>query len=157
NNRTGLLVTRQIQCRALLPHTVVQPLKGSDIEASGEGAFSNVESAIRDSYDSFLDGLERMGSWVSSGLVGTGELDPYIGYWIRDIAASTNDPEDAAWNACLFMYIDTYGYENVQELFAHFGYDIKPEGALYCRFVDAITDVQLRDLLQLAGQKRAPR
>jgi len=155
NNRTRVLVTRQIQCRALLPHTVVEPLKGSDVEASGEGAFSKEESAIRDSYDSFLDGLERMGSWVSSGLVGPDELDPYIGYWIRDIAAPTDDPEDAAWNACLFMYIDTYGYEKVRELFLHFGYDITPEGALYRRFVEGIRDVQLRDFLQVAEQKRA--
>src|SRR5262249_54965764 len=97
------------------------------------------ESRIRDSYDRFLDFLERFGTYVQSGLIAIRELDPYLRYWIDDIAAYTKNLDDAAWTCAFFAYIEFYRYEGVRFLFLAYGYDISIIGALFntqCAMVD---------------------
>jgi len=145
-DQTLVFVTRQMQCRALLPHTLVEPLFGSDRESSDAESmadrksirrFTQEESIIRDCYDALLDGLERFGSYLESGLVSANDLRPYLAYWINDIAAPTRDGDDADWSASFLLYIHTYRYEGVQTLFAAFGHDIRISTRLFKEFLDA--------------------
>jgi hypothetical protein len=138
NDVTLTYVTREMQCWALLPHQVVNRARGSDVEserAGAEAAFSPEHGLIRDCYDSLLDGFERFDSYLESEFVTLPELRPYISYWVKDIAAPASDPMDAAWTACLFVYIQAYGYQGVQNLFGRFGYQIGTDQPLFQRFL----------------------
>lgn len=149
-NRDLTYVDRKMQCFALLPHTVIDSLHGSDREAEHSGAeraYPREQTIIRDCFDAFFDGLERFGGNVQSGLVSAEELRPYLGYWIEDIAAPTNDAWDAAWTACVFLYIHTYGYTGVQGLFTEFGHDISIKGAKFRQFLDGVKEPRLKQLL----------
>ena len=140
-----------MQCFALLPHTVIDRLRGSDVEAArvgAERASSDEPTIIRDCFDAFLDGLERFGGNLQSGLVSVEELKPYIRYWVDDIAADTNDSWDAAWTACVFLYIQTYGYTGVQGLFRAFEHDISITGARFRQLLNKVEDAGLRQLLE---------
>jgi hypothetical protein len=83
-----VVVTRALQVRALRPHTFLQPdasdsdaadsdseMVAADGEMAGESTegyvekFEPAEVAIRDCYDTFLDGLERFSSYIRTGLV----------------------------------------------------------------------------------------
>jgi hypothetical protein len=100
-------VNRPMQVRGLRPHILVTGDESSDSDSMvvKDGAdsdrFTQPEAAIRDCYDAFLDGLERFGSYVKTGLTDVASLRPYIGYWIDDISEPTSSPDDAAWNAAL--------------------------------------------------------
>jgi hypothetical protein len=100
-----------------------------------------------------LDGLERFSSYVKTELVKVNDLKPYLGYWLHDIAADTDDPADAAWSAALLTYIQFYGYRGVQSLFAEFGAPIEPTGSIYQGFLKKI-DPRLAE--QLAAEAAAP-
>jgi len=150
-NRDRTYVDRHMQCIALLPHTVIDRLRGSDVEAARAGAknaFSEEHGIIRDCFDAFFDGLERFGGNVSSHLVTADELRPYIGYWVEDIAANTDDAWDATWTACVFLYIRTYKYTGVEELFKKFGDDISLKGAKFHRFLNSVEDPDLKRFLE---------
>jgi hypothetical protein len=76
------------------------------------------------------------------------ELRPYIGYWVEDIAANTDDTWDATWTACVFLYIRTYKYTGVEELFKKFGHDISLKGAKFHRFLNSVEDPDLKRFLE---------
>jgi hypothetical protein len=157
---TSVAVTRAMQVRALLPHslltsdtadpgmTVSEDWASEGNTASKEG-FKQPEVAIRDCYDAFLDGLERFASYVKTGLISASSLRPYIGYWIDDIASPTKNPDDAAWCATLVTYINFYRFDGVLRLFNEFGKDISPDSSIYQEFLSRMADKELA--LQLAG------
>ena len=140
-----IIVTRALQVSALRPHTFLRtngsdPAMNieeadSDVETDGEASdsspksFSPAEAAIRDCYDGFLDGLERLSSYVKTGLIETPALRPYIGYWIDDIHAATTNKIDAAWSAALLTYISFYRFDGVLWLFEALDRDIKPSSS----------------------------
>jgi hypothetical protein len=152
------LVSRGLQCSALRPHTILNPggasdsVMGSSIAptaneitsgsmsssdesvtnapTTGGAAFSPEEAAVRDCYDKLLDGLNRYGNYLFGELVSVDDLDPYLGYWIRDVASTECDGADAFWSLCLLAYIDFYAFLGVQSLFEGFGFDIAIEGKL---------------------------
>ena len=72
------------------------------------------ETAIRDCFDAFLDGLERFSSYVQTGLISVSQLRPYLEYWIDDIHEIAKDDDDAAWPAALLAYIEFYRFRGVQ-------------------------------------------
>lgn len=153
------LVTRRLQVSALMPHTLLVSNGGSDAEgekmseSSGSedwtSKFSVEEARIRDSYDRFLDYLERFASYVQSKLVSVKEIDPYLRYWINDIAAYTENADDAAWTCTLFSYIEFYGFSKVQDLFRRYGYGISRSEELFRAqskvMIDQKLAVDLRD------------
>jgi hypothetical protein len=150
-----VVVTRPMQVRGLLPHVLLRADKGSDVALSGNGQhFSPAEAAIRDTYDVFLDGLERIASYVRSGLVSAEALEPYLAYWLNDIYVSTADPEDAAWSAALLTYIDYYHFNGVQWLFAVTNRPIDPASPRYREFLARMQDQALAR--QLASSVQAP-
>lgn len=153
-----VVVTRALQVRALRPHIFLQK-NVSDAEAAdsdtemttsdGETAASEVgslekfepsEVAIRDCYDAFLDGLERLSSYIQTGLIDVAALSPYIGYWIDDIHATTTSHADAAWTASLLTYISFYRFEGVLCLFDAFGRGIRPSSDAYRGFLAQMSD-----------------
>jgi hypothetical protein len=146
--KNRVVVTREMQTFALRPHTLVNGT-GSDSEVdtrsngmAGEG-FTAEETAIRDCYDTFLDGLERFSSYVETKLVDRKALRPYIGYWVDDIASPTNNAADAAWCAALLTYVSFYRYEGVLRLFEDFDQNIRPSSATYISFLKQMTDQKL--------------
>src|SRR5262245_53686605 len=71
-------VTRELQVQALLPHTLVDN-SGSGLDGvstEGHEHFTLAQAAIRDSYDAFLDGLERFASYAETHLVEVDDLKP---------------------------------------------------------------------------------
>jgi len=144
------LVTRRLQSRALLPHTVVKgvlkiqakPAPGEIVVESASPAtdsdlaeFTRAEAAIRDAYDSFFDGIETFASYIRTGLVAPSDLRPYLGYWIDDIASQTDDPDDDLWTCSILSYIEFYGYKGIQDLFGAYGKNIRPGGDVFNHFL----------------------
>jgi hypothetical protein len=123
-------VTREMQCRALSPHVLISDVATdtmhppTEVISGAKQGFSLVEAAIRDSYDGLLDGLERFSSYLEAGLLSKDDLEPYLGYWIRDIASDGEDATEKLWTAMLFVYIDFYDFSGVQKLFRLYGSDI---------------------------------
>jgi hypothetical protein len=140
-NRSTL---RDMAADAALPHSEDRETSESDSSSDASGtnapttggaAFSPEEAAIRDCYDKLLDGMNRYGNYLSGELVSVDDLDPYLGYWIRDVASTDCDGTDGFWSLCLLAYIDFYAFLGVQSLFAGFGFDIAIEGKLAESFV----------------------
>lgn len=142
------IVTRELQISALLPHTSLKPFDsdGETVTAEKSGktsgrhagcktCFTQDEAKIRDTYDRFLDHLERIAAYAKLDLIGPAELDPHLGYWLKDIAEETVVVLDAAWTCSLLRYIETYGYSNVQALFLRNAQDIRTTGELYRKLI----------------------
>lgn len=154
-----VFVTRQMQVRALLPHTLLRVASDEQVFTTKPGRldhpddrrFSPPEAAIRDCYDAFLNGLEAFSSYVKTGLIKIDHLRPYLQYWIDDIHAPTKDPDDAAWSAALATYIAVYRFEGVEWLFTKFNDDISPDGEAFKAFVSAMTDKELAQKLNEAA------
>jgi hypothetical protein len=167
-------VDRALQCSALRPHTmlragesvdpegpVIAPSSDGVEEASAEHPgthkdsdtlagvrFSREEAAIRDCYDRLLDGLDRFGNYVSGSLLTRADLEPYLSYWIKDIASVNCDDDDALWTLYLLAYIEFYSFMGAQSLFRSFGYDITLRGSLAKRLIERCSDQrQVADLL----------
>lgn len=148
----SVVVTYDMQCRAVRPHTFIDDESAAkDIrrEMAEDGyllrAFTREEAIIRDCYDRLLDRFDRLGSYVQTGLVTSGSLRPYIGYWIDDIAAAPMDPDEAMWSLSLLTYIYFYNFIGVVSLFRCFGYDIGPDGRIFDAFLQGVAP-SARDL-----------
>lgn len=151
------IVSRTMQVLALLPHTILKSCGSSDAESDPVGSpkcapqlsswrkktkYSPSEVRIRDSYDQFLDGLERFGN-MTPRLVSLTELNPYLAYWVNDIAVFTKNKDDAMWTCALMVYIEFYDFANVRELFTKFGFDISISSDLFDRQSREVEDQEL--------------
>lgn len=148
----GVVVTRQMQVSALRPHVLLSSpdsdsLMNAESTTHGQGAFTPDEARIRDCYDGFLDGLERISSYARTGLVEISALRPYIGYWISEIHSSTDYVQDAAWSASLLTYINFYHFEGVMWLFKAFNCDIGPSSTAYRGFLEKMKDQRAASML----------
>jgi hypothetical protein len=154
------VVSREMQCRALLPHSVIPDKTESEAAAdfgniSGSPRlFTLQEAAIRDSYDRLLDGLERFASYIETRLVTRKDLEPYLGYWIRDIASTGEDEIEVRWTFLLFVYIDFYRFAGVQKLFRLNGVDVAFGSRRFDQTRAQMTDQGLVALLDDALKKR---
>jgi hypothetical protein len=147
-----VVVDRAMQVRGLRPHVLVSgdrsdPVAMELADKADSDRFTQPEAAIRDCYDAFLDGLERFGSYLKTGLTDVQSLRPYVGYWIDDIASPTTNADDAAWNAALLTYIRFYQYTGVLWLFNKFGWDISPSSQAYLSFLHGMQDQTLASAL----------
>jgi hypothetical protein len=88
--------------------------------------FNRAEAAIRDTFDVFLDHLDRFGKFIVSGLVTKEEFEPYLCYWIDLITGDEQSDSRIAKaiQAALFRYIKFYRYRGVQDLFLAFGHPL---------------------------------
>jgi hypothetical protein len=141
-----------MQTMGLRPHTLLDRT-GSDSETwttdksvSREG-FTEAQAAIRDCYDSFFDGLERLSSYAKTGLIDVPSLRPYIGYWVDQISSPTENAEDAAWCAALLTYVSFYQFDGVLWLFDAFGGSIRASSPTYLSFLKLMEDQKLASRL----------
>jgi len=150
-----VVVTRQMQAMGLRPHTLLNG-DASDAEMASDPSsdsshsklgFTPAQAAIRDCYDAFLDGLERLASNARTGVIDVETLRPYIGYWVDDIAEPTSDVPDAAWSAALLTYISFYRFDGVLWLFKSLGKDISPGSPVYRSFLKTMEDQGLASQL----------
>lgn len=128
-----VLVTRPLQVRALLPHTLLRVSSDQGLFAANSeegrpegvddsmGHYDIEEAAIRDCYDEFLDGLESFSSYLKTRLVTVDDLGPYLEYWIDSIHAYEKDADDAAWSAALVTFVHYYGYRRVSGIYKQNG------------------------------------
>ena len=157
-------VTREMQWKALLPHSVkddsvmfrAEDLEfgESDQETDRQG-FTSIEARIRDTYDMFLDHLQRFSNVIESGLVGSDELHPYLSYWLNTIASPEGSQKDIAWRCALFTYINFYEFKGVQQLFSAFGRPIEPGAPLFRKLFGQLRNADLKEALERSlKQKR---
>ena len=145
-------VNRQMQTMGLRPHILLDRT-GSDSEtfvvdeSSSREGFTEAQAAIRDCYDAFFDGLERLASYSKTGLIDVPSLRPYIGYWIDQISSPTENPEDAAWCAALLTYATFYQFDGVLWLFDAFGSGIRTSSTTYVSFLKLMADQKLASQL----------
>jgi len=125
------------------------PRPGDSVDGASEGEemrfYSADETIIRDCYDKLLDGLDRMGSYLESGLLKPAELQPYFKYWVQDMASPATDDLSALWNVCLFSFMLVYGHEGTVLLFAHFGHDVTADGPLFKGFVGKLESAAVNE------------
>jgi hypothetical protein len=146
-----IVVNRKMQTFALLPHTIKKDFPSPNLKISENNStedsplFTWQEAKIRDSYDAFLDYLERFGHFIESDLVKTEDFRPYLSYWIDSITEtdSKNTPfdlEDAKWRLALLTYINFYGYNGVVKLFGSFRKNIKFNGTICKKLEELVKD-----------------
>jgi hypothetical protein len=123
-------ITRQDQVAALEPH-LSRPIPPEKVNDPDFHRYSDVEASIRDSYDMFLDGLERLSAFSDAGLFREYEVLPYLGYWIQDLSSVGGSVEDQRWRLSLLAYIQFYRFSGVQRLFQRLGKDITMNGAVW--------------------------
>lgn len=78
--------------------------------------YTEVEAAIRDCFDRFLDGIERFESYVATGLVRPADLEPYLSYWGYHIAAAREGDPKVERLVQLRKYMGRYGYIGTSRL-----------------------------------------
>jgi len=151
-----VLVTRQLQVNALLPHTFLSPasMEESDAISSVTQRYTPSQAAIRDCYDAFLDGLERFSSYFETRLINIKQLHPYLRYWIDKIHEPVQNADDAAWKAALLTYVAFYEFPGVQSLFRAFDRSIDPSAPAFRGFLEKMKDQELaRRLAAAAGSE----
>lgn len=158
-------ITREDQWRALIPHTIKleYPSSSYDVEMKAHGQnepkrrFTFTEAKIRDTYDAFLDYLERFATFIESGLVSSKEFRPYLIYWMDSIAGIEDvdvDEGDVEWKCALLAYINFYRYSGVKFLFKEYGWDIDFDGETYVRLKELTKNKKLHeDLIDSVKRK----
>jgi len=97
---------------ALVPHTI-------------RSEFSQVEIALRDTFDRFFDRLERFEYFMEAGLVSSKEFAPYLRYWLDILGNENSGRKSPPVVQAIWAYIDFY-YSEVSSLLRRFGYRIRP-------------------------------
>lgn len=82
--------------------------------------FFPAEVAIRDSFDEFFDGLERVHSFLQSRLVTKKGLEPYLKYWLDVLGDPKNDRLSQEARNQIRSYVQSYGYLGVEDLIDRF-------------------------------------
>lgn len=97
---------------------VAKALEHHSIRHQEDRGFNDDEASIRDAFDHLLARLERIQSFVQAGLLKYQDVRPYLNYWATHvISARANDPK-VDRIVQLRRFIDSYGYDGVQVLFA---------------------------------------
>jgi hypothetical protein len=161
-DETRTVVTYAMQSHALRPHVLdaEREESGRHPESAEDGArlsvYSREETSIRDCYDALLDRMDRLGAYLERRLVSAADLAPYIGYYVNDIAAKTNDATEALWTISLLTYIHFYHFTNIVVLFQAFHHDVSPDGRLFHELMRVVSPQErplAETLHQLARQE----
>lgn len=94
-------------------------------KVEGEVRFTEIEVAIRDTFDQFFLYFERFYHFIEAGLITSNELKPYLNYWLESIA--TDIETDVRYT--IYDYLDGYKFSGTQQLFEEFGKNIMPKHA----------------------------
>ena len=118
----SVLVNRQILTKALIYH---KELKGV---SDDQEKFTEIEQAIRDTFDRFLSYFERFEQFTITGMIKPNEIQPYIQYWINKISINEQDNEnEKIFKKTLYKYIDKYEFSGTKKLFQRFNENIFKE------------------------------
>lgn len=79
--------------------------------------FTEVEAALRDLFDHFLDRLERINSFVDGRLVSLRDVRPYLDYWADKVVRAKVGDSSVDRLVQLRRYIRYYEYAGVEDLF----------------------------------------
>lgn len=74
-----------------------------------ESTFTRAEAGIRDSFDRFFEGVERLSHYVESGLVTVNEVQIFLEYWSEKIIKGDMSSE-------IILYMEKYGYLGSKKL-----------------------------------------
>lgn len=87
---------------------------------TGGAAYSQIHTRIRDAFDEFFSGLDRLGVMMEAGLVSWPDIAPYIQYWLEllDEAPREREPE---FGAVVRTYIRTFYYDALETLMERAG------------------------------------
>ena len=142
-SKSGSFVVLRSEARSTI--APMEEAERPDATADGIGlrSYSSDEALIRDCYDGLLDRFDRLGSYLETGLMSASDLEPYVGYYIHEIAAPTRNPTEALWSVTLLTYVHFYHYIGVITLFEMLGHDISPGGSIFEGFVDNIDQSDL--------------
>ena len=102
-------VTDKMLCEALQVHTT-------------KSVFSKTEVAIRDTFDQFLDDLDRFDPLIESGLVRARDFKPYLIYMIDIMANKRSGRKPEMFVEIMRNYLEAYHYSGVLSLFERYGY-----------------------------------
>jgi len=145
-----VLVNRDKQWRALLPHTIKEEFPSLFVDSNAEKKkrFTPEETQIRDTYDVFLNYLQRFGNFVEADLIDSAELRPYLFYWLQsiaegDLSKDEDSAGDIAWRCALLCYINFYNFNPIISLFQNLGFDISPRGIMLKQLEGKIEDKSL--------------
>jgi hypothetical protein len=159
-------ITREDQWRALVPHPIKdqylspsnEAIAETDVDGNPKRKFTANEAKIRDTYDAFLDHLERFSNFIDSKLISADEFKPYLIYWIDSIANVENIEDyegDAEWRCTLLTYINYYKYSGVKSLFNIYGRNIDSSGDTFIKLKGQIKNKQLYDdLINITNRKK---
>ncbi len=106
-------VDRDILNEALIYHQ-------DRIKENDKDRFSEVEVAIRDNFDQFLNYLERFDNFIVAKLISKEEIEPYLRYWLETISTDLSPTTKQA----LFNYINKYDFKGTIRLLKRFDIDI---------------------------------
>jgi hypothetical protein len=150
------LITREVQWRALVPHKLKEKYSSLQTPRTEDslGWFTVEEAKIRDIYDDFLFYLSRFHHFIESRLVRPHEIEPYLRYWVEEIASPVNEEGDAKWRCALIGFIWSYRYYGVVKLFAMLGHRIDRDGECWKSLSREIAgDPLLNDLRDVVGPR----
>jgi hypothetical protein len=108
-------VTDELLSSALVPHTW-----------NNNSSFSDAEALIRDSFDKFLNKLDRFEAFIEAGLVTKEDVQPYLNYWLNILGNAESERKPLIFYKNLWSYIDYYQYSKTQKLLSRYGYSINP-------------------------------
>ena len=102
----------------VLDDDVVKALEHHITSDGKNRVFTDDELTIRDLFDHLLNRLERIQSFVRTGLLGYRDVRPYLDYWaIQVVEADVLDPKVQRVVA-LRRFMEIYGYHGVRLLFS---------------------------------------
>ena len=110
------IVDRKILESALIYHEL-------RIKVPNNDRFTEVEVAIRDTFDHFLSYFEKFDQFIIAKLITVEEIAPYLKYWVITITENMNE----STREILYNFINEYGYTGTQDLFAQFKKSILPK------------------------------
>ena len=159
-------ITREVQWRALLPHTIKHDCdeylaladKGAftttgEIRPERDRGFNVTEALIRDTYDAFLTRLDRLETFIDAGLISARDLRPFIAYWVNALTQLDGTGDSATWRFTLLTYIDFYQFTGVNSLFARYGKNIDADGKIFNELMTKVPDRHLAERLAQAARQ----
>lgn len=97
---------------------LAKALEHHSIRHKGDQGFTDDEATIRDFFDHLLARLERIQSFIQTGLLSYRHVRPYLNYWaVHILGAAPGDPKVDRIVA-LRYFVEAYGYSGVQTLFS---------------------------------------
>lgn len=110
-HRRWARLNRDYVAAMLIPHTV----NGKRVEERPDLGLPG--AAIRDCFDQLFVRLDMLQSMVGAKLIEQKDISPYISYWIGKLAPlAPGDASDQRLYRNLRLFINEYGYRNLQEL-----------------------------------------